>query len=111
MPSFNIIGLLVLEKKIFKGFLPYIGIGGHLGHVTWTIYRNVCFTFPRKLYIKFSFGWPRDLGGDVLKIVDRRTDRRTQWQGYTISSHCAPNGSGELIKGGMETSKLIERTK
>ena len=38
MPSFKIIGLLVLEK-IFKVFTIY-GHGGHLGHVTWTIYIN-----------------------------------------------------------------------
>ena len=31
MPSSVEISLLVLEKKIFEGFLPY---GGHLGHVT-----------------------------------------------------------------------------
>ena len=33
MPSFKIIGFLVLEKKIFKVFTIY-GHGGHLGHVT-----------------------------------------------------------------------------
>ena len=27
------IGRMVLEKKIFEGFSPYMG-GGHLGHVT-----------------------------------------------------------------------------
>ena len=36
MPSFKIIGLLVLEK-ILKVFTIY-GNGGHLGHVTLTIY-------------------------------------------------------------------------
>ena len=39
MPSFKIIGPLVLEKKIFKGFTIYES-GGHPGHVTWTIYIN-----------------------------------------------------------------------
>ena len=33
-PSFIKINLLVSEKKIFEGFLTYIGYGGHLGHVT-----------------------------------------------------------------------------
>ena len=84
---------------------------GHLGHVTWTIYTNVCSNFPRRLYIKFGFDWPSGLGRDVLKIVDRRTDGRMQWQGYTISPPCEPNGSGELIIGGRDTPKLIERTK
>ena len=31
--SFKIIGLLVLEKKVFEGFYNF-GHGGHLGHVT-----------------------------------------------------------------------------
>ena len=39
MPSFKIIGLLVLEKNFFKVFTIY-GHGGHLGHVTWTFYIN-----------------------------------------------------------------------
>ena len=29
----------VLRKKVFEGFFTY-GRGGHLGHVTWTIYIN-----------------------------------------------------------------------
>ena len=70
--------------------------------MTWTIYTNVCSTFPRRLYIKFGFDWPSGLGEDVLKIVDRRTEGR---QGYTISSPCEPNGSGELIIGGRDTLK------
>ena len=39
MPSFKIIGFLVLEKKILKVFAIYRH-GGHLGHVTLTIYAN-----------------------------------------------------------------------
>ena len=50
MPSFKIIGLLVLEKKIFKVFTIY-GDGGHLGHVTRTIYINF------RSHIKFGFDW------------------------------------------------------
>ena len=34
-----------------------------------------------------------------------------QEQGYTISLPCEPNGSGELIIGGRDPRKLIERTK
>ena len=30
------------------------GPGGHLGHVTWTIYINICSHFPRRLHIKFG---------------------------------------------------------
>ena len=43
MPSFKIIGLLVLEKKI----LTIYGHGGHLGHVTCTMYINFLSHFPR----------------------------------------------------------------
>ena len=47
MQSLKIIGLLVLEKKILKVFTTY-GHGGHLGHVTWTIYINFPSPFPRR---------------------------------------------------------------
>ena len=39
-------GRLVPEKKILKVFTIY-GHGGHLGHVTWTIYLNVHSLFTR----------------------------------------------------------------
>ena len=39
MPSFKIIGLLVLKKNIFKGFSIY-SHGGHFGQVTLTINTN-----------------------------------------------------------------------
>ena len=52
-----IIGRLVLEKKILKIFTIY-GHGGHLGHVTWTIYINLYPPFQRRLHIKFGFIWP-----------------------------------------------------
>ena len=32
--------------------------GGHLCHVTWTIYINFFYPFPRRLQIKFGFDWP-----------------------------------------------------
>ena len=51
MPSFKTTGLLVLEKKIFKGFTIY-GHGGHLDHVTLTIYINF-FEAPHKI----GFDW------------------------------------------------------
>ena len=57
MPSFKIIGLLVLEKKIFKGFAIY-SHGGHLGHVTLIIYKNFHSPFQRMLHMKFGFDWP-----------------------------------------------------
>ena len=42
------------------------GHGGHLGHVTWTIYINFRSPFPRWLHIKFGFDWPSGfIGEDV----------------------------------------------
>ena len=52
MPSFKIIGHLVLEK-IFKVFTIY-GHGGHLGHVTWTIYIDFLSPLPRRLHINLA---------------------------------------------------------
>ena len=40
--------------------------GGHLGHVTFTIYINFCSPFPRRIHVKFGFGVLSDFrGGDV----------------------------------------------
>ena len=68
MPSFKIIGLLVLEEKIFKVFTIYV-CGGNLGHVTWTIFTNFGSPFQRRPHINFGFDWPRR----SLKMVDGRT--------------------------------------
>ena len=57
MPSFKIIGLLVLEKKIFKVFTIY-GHGGYLGHVTCTINIYFLSDFSRRLNIKFCIDLP-----------------------------------------------------
>ena len=32
--------------------------GGHLGHVTYTIYNDFLSYFPRRLHIKFGIDWP-----------------------------------------------------
>ena len=51
MPISNIIGLLVLEKKILKVFaIKSLG-----DHVTLTIYINFCSFINRILDIKFGF--------------------------------------------------------
>ena len=34
------------------------GHGGHLGHVTWTIYINFGSPYPRRLQINFGFDRP-----------------------------------------------------
>ena len=61
MPSFQIIGLMVQEKKIFKGFATY----SHGGN-------NFCSPFLRMLHIKFGFDWPSGFRGEdvSLNIVD-----------------------------------------
>ena len=64
MPSFKIIGLLVVEMKIFKGFTIY-GHGGHLGHVTCTIYINFLSHFPRRIHMKVGVDWPSGFREDV----------------------------------------------
>ena len=38
--------------------------GGHLGHVTWTIYTNFRSHFLRILYVKFGFDWPSGFRGE-----------------------------------------------
>ena len=46
---------------MFKVFTIY-GHGGHLGHMTLTIYTKFGPPFLRMLYVMFSFDWPRDFG-------------------------------------------------
>ena len=38
--------------------------GGHLGHVTWTVYINFHSPFTRRLHIKFGFDWPSGFSGE-----------------------------------------------
>ena len=45
------------EEDLLKVFTIY-GHGGHLGHLTWTIYINFGSPFPRRLHIKIVFNWP-----------------------------------------------------
>ena len=51
------------EEYFFKVFTIY-GHGGHLGHVTWTIYINFRSPFPRRLHIKFGHDWPSSFRGE-----------------------------------------------
>ena len=48
----------VPEKKIFEGFLPIYGHGGHLGDVTTIMSINFHFLVPESLHMKFGFDWP-----------------------------------------------------
>ena len=51
--KFQVHRFLVLEK-IFKVFFTIYWRGGHLGHVTWTIYINFCSPFLKRLHMKFG---------------------------------------------------------
>ena len=44
----------------FYMFFSINGHGGHLGHVTCTIYINFRPHFPRRLHMKLGIDWPID---------------------------------------------------
>ena len=54
------------EDDFLKVFTIYVH-GGHLGHVTWTIYIKFCSFFPKRLHIKFGIDWP---SGSEKKMFD-----------------------------------------
>ena len=45
------------EEDFLKVFTIY-GHGGHIGHVTWTIYINFYSPFTGMLHVKFDSEWP-----------------------------------------------------
>ena len=45
-------------REDFEGFTIYRH-GGHFGHVTNTIFINLCPLFPRRLHIKIGFDWSK----------------------------------------------------
>ena len=45
------------EEDDFKKKIAIYSHGGHLGHVTLTIYINFHFLFLRMLHIKIGFDW------------------------------------------------------
>ena len=50
MSSVMIIGHLLLEKKVLKKNLTIESLGGHLDHVTFTIYLNFRLPFTGRLF-------------------------------------------------------------
>ena len=52
------------RRRFFKFFAIY-GYGGHLGHVTLTIWINFRSPIPRRLHMKFGFNQPSGFRGDV----------------------------------------------
>ena len=63
-------------EEDFRRVFTIYGRGGHLGHVTWIIYINFRYPFPRRLHIKFGFDLPSGFRGeDVGKCEQTTTDR------------------------------------
>ena len=57
--------------------------GGHLGHVTWTIYTNFRSTFLRMRHM-IDIDWPSGFSGEDEKCgLRQRRRRRTTEHGYT----------------------------
>ena len=80
-----------LQVSVLRTNGPLVAIyshGGHLGHVTWTIYINFRSPFLRMLHMKFGFDWPSGFREKEIVNDGRWTkdDGRTTEHGYTISS-------------------------
>ena len=60
------------EEDFFKVFTIYRQ-GGHLGHVTWTIYTNFRSPFPRRLHINLALIGQAVSEEKMFEIVDGRT--------------------------------------
>ena len=83
------------EEDFLRVFTIY-GRGGHLGHVTKTIWTNFRSPILRSLHMKYKFNWPSSFRGeDVWKCwrttddgrrTDGRTDAGRRSHCYTISS-------------------------
>ena len=48
-------------KKIFEGFMPYMGVAAILTQMPRTNFRS---RYPKRLHIKFGFDRPSDFGED-----------------------------------------------
>ena len=105
------------EEDFLRVFTIY-GRGGHLGHVTKTIWTNFCSPILRSLHMKYEFNWPSSFRGeDVWKCWrtddgrtdGRRTDdgRRSHW--YTISSPMSLRlrWAKNLIKSSFHDSPML----
>ena len=53
------------EEDFLKVFAIY-SHGGHLDHVTWTIYIKFRSPFLRMFHMKFGFDWPSGFRGEDL---------------------------------------------
>ena len=71
-------------EEVFKGFFTTYGRGGHLGHMTRTIWTNFRSPTLRSLHMKFEFNWPSGFRGEDVWKCWRTDGRRSDW--YTSSS-------------------------
>ena len=103
------------EEDFLRVFTIY-GHGGHLGHVTKTIWTNFRSPILRSLHMKYEFNWPSSFRGeDVWKCwrtTDGRTDGRTTDAGVTgiLLAHQWAFGSGELKSDGDIAIPSVRRT-
>ena len=65
MTSFKIHRPFGSGEEDFQSLFAIYSHGGHLGHVTLTIYTNFKLLFVRMLHIKFGFYWPSGFREDV----------------------------------------------
>ena len=85
IPSFVEIGLQVPEKKIFKGFLPYMGMAAILVHLTSIMSSDFHLIVPKSFHnnlveigtvvsekIRFEFLYVHDLGPRSRNDLDHQ---------------------------------------
>ena len=56
-------------EEDFKNVFAIYSHGGHLGHVTLTIYTNFHCPFLMMLHIKFGFDWPSGFRGEYYDHI------------------------------------------
>ena len=78
MPNFKIIGLLVLENKIFQGFYNIYGHGRHLGHVNC----ELDYLYKDSLSLSMEAPYPRAL--IVQAVSEKVFENKNQYM------HIAP---------------------
>ena len=73
------------EGDFLKVFIIY-GHGGHLGHVTWTIYINFLSPLPRRLHIKLALIGQTVSEEKTFEIVNGRTTTDAgPWVSYKLT--------------------------
>ena len=99
MPCFVEISPTVLEKKIFEGFLPYMGMAAILVVDLDFLYTH-WFPLPidasYKIWLGLAKRFQRRRSLKLWTDGRRTTDGRTPDHGHPTKSPCEPNGSGEL---------------